>query len=97
MVLVLFTPHQIRLEYDYENGRAEVCSGRGDRIAFNVEFQGDREQGVVIRQSKGCVKVMTFNNYYGKSAHVNADNWERGEGRHEALSSKKGIWLPCHR
>ena len=91
LALVFFTPHKIQLEYDYESGYAEVCSGRDEGIAFDVRFQGDREQGIVIQQSKDHVDVMTFNNYYGESDHVDTKYWKRGEGRHQILPKKKGM------
>lgn len=91
MVIVSFTPHQIWLEYDYDRGRAKVCSGRGEGIAFKVEFQGIREQGVVIRRPNDNVTVMTFNNYHGKSGYVDTEYWKHGGGRYEVLPSKESI------
>ena len=89
MVLNFLTPHKIQLEYDYESGYPEVCSGRDEGVAFEVTFQGSHEQGVVIQQSKDRVEVMTFNNYYGME--IVEAYWMRGEGRHEVLPNKKGI------
>ncbi len=89
MVLVFFTPHNIQVEYDYQSGYPEVCSGRNEGIAFDVKFEGAYEQGIIIEQSEDGEQVMTFNNYYGNSAHV-AAFWKRGEGRYEVPPNKKG-------
>lgn len=91
MAVDLLTPHRIRFEYDYASGRAEVCSGRAEGIAFDVEFRGDHEQGIRIWRHSDDFMVVTFNNYHGKSEHVSTAVWDRGGGRYVIPPQKRAI------